>query len=219
MNSINFEPWVGKNHATTGYHGKKILVLGESHYCDKELAKGGRCYPTCKKEQMDKACFSQTHDVVQEAVYEYNGQPYLRCFVTLERAVTGKELSQQEREDFWQSVIFYNYIQYAVTRPGESPNNEYWGKSEKAFVELLEYYMPDYIIVWGARLYNGLPDLGGHALKLNVSDEYTADVWVYPIHGKNIPALKIYHPSMPRGKNWHFWHEVIAKYLDTSLII
>ena len=81
-------------------------------------------------------------------------------------------------------------------------------------MELLEKYTPDYIIVWGARLYIGLPDLGGHALKMKVSDEYTADVWAYPIKGKNIPALKINHPSMPRGKNWHFWHEVIDKFLN-----
>lgn len=214
MSSINFEPWVGKSYATTGYKGKKILVLGESHYCKNELANGGRCYPLCKKEHMNNACFSQTQDVVHEAVYDYGGQLYLRCFIVLERAVTGKELSQQEREEFWQSVVFYNYVQYALPGPGQLPNNDYWGKSEKPFVEMLEKYMPDYIIVWGARLYNSLPKLGGHALKMKVSNEYTADVWAYLINGKNIQALKIYHPSMPRGKKWHFWHEVIDKFLN-----
>ena len=95
MSSINFEPWVGKNYSTTGYQGKKILVLGESHYCINELAKGGRCYPICKKEQMNNACFSFTQVVVRKAVYGYQGDPELRCFVTFERAVAGKELSQQ----------------------------------------------------------------------------------------------------------------------------
>ncbi len=216
MNNIIFEPWVGKNYATTGYQGKKILVLGESHYCINELAKGGRCYPICKKEQMNNACFSFTQVVVRKAVYGYQGDPELRCFVTFERAVAGKELSQQEREAFWEKVVFYNYVQYALPAPGISPNKEHLGKSQKLFLELLEKYMPDYIIVWGARLYNRLPECGGHALKLDVSNEYTADVWVYPINGKNIPALKIYHPSMPRGKNWHFWHEVIDIFLNNN---
>lgn len=214
MSNINFKPWVGKYYQTSGYHGKRILVLGESHYCKQELSEGGRCYPFCKRELMNDACFSQTHVVVHNAVYDYKGNKELRCFITFERAVAGKELSQQEREEFWHSVVFYNYVQYALSGPGMSPNADHWGKSEKAFVELLEKYMPDYIIVWGARLYNKLPTLGGHASKMKVSDMYTADVKVYSINGKNIPALKIYHPSMPRGKNWDFWHEAIDTFLN-----
>ena len=162
---------------------------------------------------MKESCFCQTQDVVREAVYEYVGQKYLRCFVSFERAVMGKELTQEERVAFWESVIFYNYIQYALSAPRTSPNLEYWGKSEKAFVELLEKYSPDKIIVWGARLYNGLPGLGGHGLKLKVSNEETADVWVYNVDGKDIPALKIHHPSAPTGKNWDYWHKVISRFL------
>ena len=43
MSNINFKPWIGKNYLTKGYQGKRILVLGESHYCSKELSEGGRC--------------------------------------------------------------------------------------------------------------------------------------------------------------------------------
>ena len=38
MSNINFKPWVGKNYLIKGYQGKRILVLGESHYCEGELA-------------------------------------------------------------------------------------------------------------------------------------------------------------------------------------
>lgn len=214
MSYINFKPWVGNKYATTGYTGMKILVLGESHYCIKELDDGGRCYPICHKEKMDDMCHNQTQDVVREAVYGYKGQGYLRCFVSFERAVAGKVLTQEEREDFWESVMFYNYIQYALSAPRTSPNPEFWGNSEKAFVELLEKYSPDKIIVWGARLYNGLPGMGGHEAKLIVSDVDNANVWIYNINGKEIPALKILHPSCPRGKNWHYWHIIISRFLE-----
>ena len=219
MSEINFKPWVGKDYLTNGYQGKRILVLGESHYCISELAEGGRCYPLCQKKQMDKACFCQTQAVVHEAVYEYGGQSYLHCFVSFERAVTGKVLTQAERVAIWESVMFYNYIQYALPAPRTSPNPEHWGKSEKAFMELLEKYSPDKIIVWGVRLYNGLPDLGGHEIKLKVSDEETTDVWMYNINGKDIPALKIHHPSAPTGKNWEYWHEVIGKFLLQNTLL
>ena len=214
MSNINFKPWVGKDYLTKGYQGRRILVLGESHYCQKELTEGGRCYPICQKDKMNGACINQTHDVIHEAVYDYGGQPYLRCFISFERAVAGKVLTQEERENFWESVMFYNYIQYALPAPRTSPNPEHWGNSEKAFVELLEKHSPDKIIVWGVRLYNGLPDLGGHGSKLKITNADTADVWHFTIGGKEIPALKIHHPSCPTGKNWDYWHAVISKFLE-----
>ena len=180
MSNINFKPWVGKDYLTKGYQGQRILVLGESHYCQKELVEVGRCHPICKKEIMNSECHSQTQDVIREAVYDYCGQPYLRCFVSFERAVAGKVLTQEERENFWESV-------------------------------------PDKIIVWGVRLYNGLPDLGGRGSKLKITNADTADVWHYTIGGKEIPALKIHHPSCPTGKNWDYWHGVISKFLEQQL--
>ena len=29
-----FEPWIGENYENGGLFGKKILALGDSHYCD-----------------------------------------------------------------------------------------------------------------------------------------------------------------------------------------
>lgn len=213
---IHFEPWIGKNYLTCGYQRKRILVLGESHYCSRELAEGGRCYPLCKEEQMDTACVGQTKDVVYEAVYEYSGQPYQQTFLCFERAVAGKVLTQREREDFWESVMFYNYIQFAQSGPRTAPLSEHWAYSEKALKFLLTIYEPDYIIVWGARLYNGLPGWDGKGCKLKLENGDAADYWIYNISGKEIPALKIHHPSAPSGKNWEYWHLVIDKFLNAK---
>ena len=35
MKENKFIPWIGKHYSTTGFAGKRILALGESHYCDK----------------------------------------------------------------------------------------------------------------------------------------------------------------------------------------
>lgn len=215
MSNINFKPWVGKNYLIKGYQGKRILVLGESHYCERELSEGGRCYPMCKVELMNEACYKQTRDVVREAVYDYGGQRYLQAFLCFERAVAGKVLTQEEREEFWESVMFYNYIQYAQEGPRMAPQPEHWAKSEKAFVELLETYKPDCIIVWGVRLYNGLPGFGGEGHKLTLDNGDYTYYWNYTINGKVIPALRIHHPSASTGRDWNRWHKVIDKFFVT----
>lgn len=36
-----FQPFVGKDYASGGIFGKRIMVLGESHYCDEGCADSG----------------------------------------------------------------------------------------------------------------------------------------------------------------------------------
>lgn len=214
MTNIHFRPWVGEKYFSEGFGGKRILVLGESHYCPLELAESGRCYPCCRDELMDERCFSQTEGVISDIVYAYNGEPYMQTFLCFERAVMGRPMSQEEREDFWQRVVFYNYVQYAVKASRTAPERELFVKSEPAFKELLEQYMPDYIIVWGVRLYNNMADWGGVASKLYINDSDFTDIWTYTISGKDIPALKVHHPSFPTGKCWEYWHLFYEKFLN-----
>ena len=214
MKNVNFRPRVGENYSSEGFNGNRILVLGESHYCKKELSPNGICFPLCKKENMKSDCFSQTQDVLDYFVYSYNGEKYLQTFLCFERAVLGKELSQKERERFWNSVIFYNYIQYSQKGPRQHLQQDTWEQSELAFKEVLEFYMPDCIIVWGARLYNYvLPNWDRVGSKLYINDTESTDIWTYTINGKKIPAMKVHHPSTPTGKDWHYWHEFYKKFL------
>ena len=214
MSKINFRPWVGKNYQSTGYKGKRILVLGESHYCIKDLEPGGRCCPLCKKENMKDDCYSQTEDVVNTFIHYYDGERYLQTFLCFERAIVGKELTQEEREELWQSVMFYNYIQFSQSGARIAPQADHWEKSELAFRELLEEYMLDYIIVWGIRLYNGLPNWDGEGSVLQISENAKTDVWTYNVKGKRIPAIKVHHPSTPSGKIWNYWNEFYKKFLN-----
>ncbi len=110
--------------------------------------------------------------------------------------------------------MFYNYIQYAQGGPRISLQPDHWAKSELAFKDLLEQYMPDYIIVWGVRLYNGLPDWNGIGSKLFINEHDSTDIWTYTINGKSIPAIKVHHPSSPSGKSWSYWHEFYKMFLE-----
>ena len=211
MSYINFKPWVGKKYEEGLFNGKKILVLGESHYCINERGEGGRCGQSCSKKLMDDICENQTVSVIGE-IRDQDWRS--RTFSNFERSVFGKVPNKEERELLWDSVIFYNYLQYAQsgpTRPLEQ-SKEALEESELAFKEVLETYMPDYIIAWGMRLYDMVPDWGGEQSVLEIVDNGEASVWTYEIKGKRIPALFIYHPCYG-GYSWSAWHPFIKKFL------
>lgn len=218
MTHINFRPWVGVNYAKSGFLGKKILVLGESHYCKKDLAIDGKCYPVCSKEKMNRDCFEQTNDVMEGIIYYLDrSERYHRTFLHFENAIFGRDLrdEQKTREAFWNSVIFYNYFQYSQKGPSmplEQASYSY-KESALAFQEILEEFMPDYIIVWGCRLYNTLPPLIGEESKICIDNKST-EVWTYNIKGKKIPAMKVWHPCMGLGASWSYWHQFHKKFLD-----
>lgn len=185
---IFFKPWVGSEYQTGGVYGKKVLVLGESHYGD------GADAP------------DDTTGTVKEFVYEYWGASYQQTFLCFERALAGREINQDEREQLWNSIMFYNFFQKSTTGPRTAPDMTVKQESEDAFHELLEQYQPDAIIVWGQRLYELLPAWDGNETSLKVGDD-SCPVWHYPIKGKSIPAMRVHHPSAPRGKSWEYWYQ------------
>ena len=208
MEKYLIRPWVGKNYLSGGVFGKKVLVLGESHYCFE--VENGKCAGCCV-ENMKEDCHSQTEDVIEEFLNHYGGEPYQQTFLCFERALAGRELSEQERYELWNSIIFYNYFQLNTTGPREEPNKNAKKISEEAFRNLLEEFLPDAIIVWGARLFDKLPGWNGHSSALKVED--TTDIWHYNINGKDIPAMLVHHPSSPSGKSWPFWHKFHIEFI------
>ncbi len=77
---------------------------------------------------------------------------------------------------------------------GVSPSEEQFERSLDAFIEVLEEYKPDLIIVWGARLWEMLPDIGRKGEE-NVLDNGNGQFYYFKVGDKEIPAYSIYHPS------------------------
>ena len=96
MSYINFRPWVGKNYDSGLFCGKKILILGESHYCTIERGEDGRCSQVCSKEMMDKRCTNQTIDVIGEI---RNQDWCSRTFSNFERTIYGRIPEQELRRE------------------------------------------------------------------------------------------------------------------------
>jgi len=213
MSYINFHPHVGKFYQSKGLNGKRIMVLGDSHYCKDELKNGGRCHPFCSRDKMDEDCVNETIYCVTGHAYEHS----IRAYTIFERAFYGRVLNQDERIDFWESIIFYNYIQYAQPGPRRQLDQPEVSKheSELAFKEIIDKYLPDYIIAWGLqenRLYSFMPDWGGEDSVLMLDNGDSRNIWTYKINNKEIPVLFIQHPSS--GMSWEYCHLFIKAFLD-----
>ena len=148
--NIFFQPFIGKDYANGGIFGKRIMILGESHYCDEECADCGDC-------RLRRECMGFTQHVLGDYLDEgKERQNWMRTFLKFERSLVGEETDQAMRLKIWNSVIFFNYLQVAMGGPREAGTSEQYQQAGKAFFEVIEKYKPECIIVWGKRLWNNL---------------------------------------------------------------
>lgn len=197
MKNVFFKPWVGKNYLSTGIDGKKLLVLGESHYC------GENC-PTCGKLEIDdKNCREFTTNVVNGYLKYKKGdsefEGWMNTFTKFGNVFYNKHLGLEEVQAFWNSIVFYNFVQSSTNGPRESPTAEEFTKSASAFFEVLKSYKPDLIIVWGERLWKQLPDTGEWGKEETIfNKENKRPFYYYTSDQKKIPTFSVFHPSSSR---------------------
>lgn len=176
---------------------KKVLVLGEYHCCDEEIS----------EEDMN----SFTRDVVSlymEASSNGDKSPWMKTFSKFERAFYNHVTEPNETKNFWEHVMFYNYLQVPLQGSRMAGAEEDYEEAVKPFLKVLQTYEPDYIIVWGKRLYERLPEESGS--KGIYVNEIGMDTWIYLMDGMSVNVLPTYHPSV--GFSWSFWHKVIVSF-------
>lgn len=196
MSKVKFSPWIG-NHYHKGIKGKRILVLGESHYCENEK----------------DAIPSLTIDIIKD-LFDENSlhEPYKNTYTKFAKALEGSDINFQDKKRIWNSVAFYNYVQVPISEARKSPTSEQFKGAEEAFFQVLEQLQPDYVLAWGQRLYDNLPNKGIQGQDLIVSSSESHEVWCYTLNnGKNIPLLRITHPSA--AFSWDVWHNTILAFL------
>jgi hypothetical protein len=130
-----FEPWIGKRHSE-GFAGRRVLLLGESHYLD--------------GEGYEPRTF--TTGVIQRWAITGPTAPY---FTRICRLILGGAIpSLVERTAFWNSVVFYNYVQAWVgTGPRQRPTPANWATGEVGLRSVMTAYSPQVMIVLGADLW------------------------------------------------------------------
>ncbi|MBR0177882.1 MAG: hypothetical protein IJQ11_10715 [Bacteroidales bacterium] len=202
MKDVRFEPWVGKNYKTSGYNGKKILVIGESFYCSEEEAVATLT-----------TIIVEDYLAIRKGEYRKNNGGWTNTYLKFERSLKGKVTTPEESQTIWDSIAFYNYLQVPMSGARESGSPIDYKNAEKAFFEVLNDLQPDLIIVWGVgKLFNNLPeDRWTWGKPLNV-DGWDINNGFYQLNNKNeVRCIAVYHPST--GYQWDWWHKVISSQL------
>lgn len=199
MSYVRFFPWVGEQYATGLRLGKKVLILGESHY------------------QWDEAVSiadrpSLTIDCIEDQI---SGAETLAFWTHVAVAFLNHRPTLDEKGVFWNSVAFYNYIQFSVglgarVRPGD----QMWSESETAFAEVLASLKPDVIIVLGYTLWKNLPELNGVAGPAITGADQT-DTWRYPHPSGSALAYAILHPSSG-GFSGYRWYPHVQRAIELA---
>lgn len=217
---IGFLPWEGDKYGNgiLGYdnnnsilygktlnQGKKIMVLGESHYCANP------------ETEATKDITIKVIEDLLDPLSEHEG--YKNTYTKFAKSFIGNlQYNQQNKEDFWQHILFYNYVQSPITGTRIAPSDSQFKESEKAFFEILSKYQPDLVIVWGKRLYTNLPQSGKQLADLEITQgQYVGkatEIWSYQIGTKTIPIMPITHPSAGYELELHnaFIKEFIEQY-------
>ena len=193
MKSVFYYPRIGKNYTDKGYNGLKILILGESHYCGERE----KC-EICGVFSNRKDCNNFTVNVIENNFLAYKkGQvefeDWMRTFSRFTNIFIGTQVETETLIEFWDSVIFYNYVQSSTTGPRIAPTHQQFEESEKAFYEVLNKYTPDLIIVWGNRLWDELGN--GRWGNDYILGDKNQRFYYFKVNEIEIPAFKIYHPS------------------------
>ena len=137
--NVFFQPFVGKDYTTGGIFGKRIMVLGESHYCDEGCT-------DCGNVANHRECRTFTNGVVGDYLNEdKTRERWMSTFLKFERSLVGHETDCQERQRIWQSVMFYNYLQVAMGGPRKAGTEAEYRQAEEAFFSVLDQYRPQHL--------------------------------------------------------------------------
>ena len=204
---VFFEPWVGKNYQTGGIFDKKILVLGESHYCGNV-----KCMKDCGiLNSPEGGCVDFTQNMMINYLNGYTDR-WTPTFRKFERSLVNEVTTLERSNDIWNSVAFYNFLQIAMERAREGGDAKDYEVARIAFLEVINELQPDVIFTWGtSRLYYNMPGISDG---WEYGDELVIDGWKVPNgyyklqNGKRARVIAVYHPST--GYSWDWWHKVIS---------
>lgn len=194
--NIKFIPWVGSEYAQ-GINGKRVMVLGESHYCAHE------------SEAVPQLTINIIHHILNPN-NEHEG--FMNTYTKFGRALAGRDHYDKDREAMWNSVVFYNFVQVPISEARKAPEKQDFVDAESPYFTVLEQYRPDCVIVWGSRLYNNLPRKGYQTEDLIMRDGKSIETWAYKLSsGHIVYLLPIIHPSAAFTPE--YWCEAIMNFI------
>ncbi len=200
LHGMGFHPWVGRNY-NKGLSGKRVLVLGESHYDWDSRNK--------ETDPIDQSL--SVWCVAEQVVTDFRS----RFYTSVAKAFVGEYPTSKQRGSFWNSVAFYNYVQEIVGMgPRIRPTHEMWKASQPVFLRVLSVLKPDIVFVFGKGMWSELPleDIAEHEQEVS---GHTVSICSYLTKSSTVEAVKMTHPCAP-GFSADKYHPVIKDLLDCA---
>lgn len=209
LDKVRFLPWVGKMYENGGIFNKRILVVGDSNYCGQ-----------CDRKECEELFYNCSRNYTENAILKHlNGTlgKLGKTYTTFERSLVGKSTDEEKRRVIWNSIAFYNYLQYALEVPRMKGEAEAYDAAEDPFFQVLDKLEPELIIVWSAggrdSLYEKMPKNRWIDCDNEIIDDVSIPNGKYKLsNGTDVPIFFVHHPSS-RGYSWKYWHKVIEKFV------
>lgn len=166
------------------------MIMGESSY-----------HPKADQAGYDKV--SQTINAGDDAIGYDEGRGYWnksRFYTRISRMFGYEARSFERRKEFWNSVLYYNYLQDVLIRARQEPPANLWIDSQPAFKETLEEYRPDIVISYSKRMWHHLPK----DISVVLPNSLSLQCWEgsYTLtDGKKVKMYGFLHPTS-RGFSW-----------------
>jgi hypothetical protein len=206
--NIKWKPFIGDKYHY-GINGKKILIIGESHYHNGT---------TKSIEKVNKSNF--TNLVVQEMAIKKNYWS-TKFFQNLHRTLKGTD--DFNGLTFWNKLSFYNFIQRAMNSNKERPKKLDFIKGWDCFFNVLEDLKPSICLFAGtssAKYFR-------RAAKNHPNIEIIQSVKMSKLNGtypkyykirkglNEIDLFFIKHPSS--FYSWRKWRSLLKKYYNKEM--
>lgn len=158
------QPWVGSSYATGGLDGMRVLLVAEA--------------PESESRPPEP---SATRDLVRR--HGVGGEPH-QAITKIMKAVDGDaDRSPDAREEFWNAVAFYHFLQAAAGgEAGASTAEPTWQEAAEPFRSVLDTLVPHAVVVFGKGLWRHVPD-GARTLHRELDDGETMTLREYPVPG------------------------------------
>lgn len=188
MKEVKFLPRVGHKYESSRW-GKRVMVLGESHYCED---------PKDATSDLTQKVFGWMFD----PACEHEG--WMNTYTKFASALSGAQENRTSSESVWDEVLYYNFVQEPLSGPRTAPTKEMMVASEGAFMEVLKQYRPDVVLAWSqTRLYDHLPDEGYQGEECS-----GVETWVYELaDGHKVRVMPVQHPASAFSPTE--WHPII----------
>jgi hypothetical protein len=208
--AIRIAPWVGDQYGqATGVFRQRTLILGGSQYSEG--------YENFHTAEGVAEWLTFTNDVVYYYLNPEEKGKWKKTYTTFINSVFGCQTDEEQRGRFFDSVIFYNYLQeIAGASASEAGNFDYHAPVHfEAFREILETHQPEVVISWGSKVWDALPNDWGYGPAeiwngVAVGTSATEKIYHYPFHDTVIRLVGVRHPSIGYSPDLH--HQMFKQF-------